>query len=117
MRAARSWSSQKPGSPIWTSNSARRAFSASGSKVITDPREAGSDLLELLLQRLRVLVGHGSRLAAAKPVGLEARERLETTVDVDLEVEDDQAGTDCRQARHSVHGLGDATPARAPVGR
>src|ERR671930_361940 len=64
--AARSWSSQKPGSPICFSSSARRAASASGSKVITDPREAGSDLLQLLLQRLRLLLGHGHRLAGGQ---------------------------------------------------
>src|SRR5438874_10170086 len=40
------------------SSSTRRAASASGSKVITDPREAGSDLLELRFERLGVLVGH-----------------------------------------------------------
>src|SRR5436305_9403742 len=63
MRAARSWSSQKPGSPICASSSARRIASASGSKVITDPREAGSDLLELLAQRLVVLLGHAAMVA------------------------------------------------------
>src|SRR5437764_4713 len=40
------------------SSSTRRAASASGSKVITDPREAGSDLLELRFERLGVLLGH-----------------------------------------------------------
>src|SRR5919108_4053288 len=60
--AARSWSSQKPGSPISRSSSACRAASASGSKVITDPGELGPDLLELLLQRDDRL-GHGPILA------------------------------------------------------
>jgi hypothetical protein len=36
----------------------RRSASASGSKVITDPREAGSDLLELRFEWLCVFVGH-----------------------------------------------------------
>src|SRR5687768_9602589 len=44
--AARAWSSQKPGSFISVSSSPRRAVSAAGSKVITDPREAGPDLLQ-----------------------------------------------------------------------
>src|ERR687887_2157111 len=52
MRAARSGSSHSPGSPSSSSSSARRSFSRSGSKVITDPRELGPDLLELLLQWL-----------------------------------------------------------------
>src|SRR5947209_17578628 len=56
--AARSWSSQKPGSPISRSSSASRAASASGSKVITDPGELGPDLLELLRQGYGRL-GHG----------------------------------------------------------
>src|SRR5919197_450084 len=63
MSAARSWSSQKPGAPICCSRSVRRAASASGSKVITDPREAGSDLLELRFQRLCVFLGHALMLA------------------------------------------------------
>src|SRR6266508_3336298 len=60
MVAARSWSSQKPGSPIWASNSCRRAASASGSKVITDPGELGPDFLQLIVERLRTLFGHAS---------------------------------------------------------
>ena len=62
--AARSWSSQKPGSPISRSSSASRAASPSGSKVITDPGELGPDLLELLLQRDDGL-GHGLLILAA----------------------------------------------------
>jgi hypothetical protein len=42
----------------------RRAASESGSKVITDPRQAGSDLLELLLKRLCVLFGHDLAIVA-----------------------------------------------------
>src|SRR5438094_3641336 len=42
---------------------ARRAVSASGSKVITDPGELGPDLLELLLERLCAFFGHVSMLA------------------------------------------------------
>src|SRR2546423_12894846 len=63
IRAARSWSSQKPGSPISFSSSARRALSVSGSKVITDPGELGPDLLELLLQRLCGLAHAPGRVA------------------------------------------------------
>src|SRR5690349_16995946 len=48
-----------------SSSSERRAASASGSKVITDPGQPGSDLLELLAQRLVVLLGHGAMVAAA----------------------------------------------------
>jgi hypothetical protein len=51
----------------------RRSASASGSKVITDPREAGSDLLELLLQRLYVFVGH-ARMVAVQTNELMRRE-------------------------------------------
>src|SRR5918994_6103540 len=58
MPAARCWSSQNPGSPIAASSSTMRACRESGSKVITDPVELGPDLLELLLQRERLL-GHG----------------------------------------------------------
>src|SRR5438093_8732624 len=61
--AARSMSSLNPGSPIRCSSSARRAVSASGSKVITDPGQLGPDLLELLLERLRAFFGHASMLA------------------------------------------------------
>ena len=51
------WSSQKPGSPSSCSSSATRVATASGSKVITNPGELGSDLLELLVERDRGL-GH-----------------------------------------------------------
>src|SRR4051794_5649084 len=64
MSVARAWSSQKPGSPIACSSSVSRARSESGSKVITDPRKAGPDLLELLVQALADL-GHASTLAVA----------------------------------------------------
>src|SRR5437588_9408338 len=70
--AARSWSSQKPGSPISRSSSASRAASASGSKVITDPGELGPDLLELLRQGYGRL-GHLAAmlaLAAAADAGV-----------------------------------------------
>src|ERR687892_718197 len=63
--AAPSWSSQKPGSPICCSSSARRAVKASGSKVITDPVQLGPDLLELLLERLRAFLGHAPMVADA----------------------------------------------------
>src|SRR5919198_5904411 len=65
MRAAVCWSSQKPGADIWASSSAARAASESGSKVITDPGELGPDLLQLLVERLRLL-GHG--MIVASPV-------------------------------------------------
>src|SRR5687768_11108614 len=58
MAAARFWSSQNPGSPIACSSSPTRDATASGSKVITNPGELGSDLLELLVERDRGL-GHG----------------------------------------------------------
>jgi hypothetical protein len=67
---------QKPGSPIWASSSVRRAASASGSKVITDPGQLGPDFLELFAQRLCVLVCHefdGSqalRTAGVRPQGV-----------------------------------------------
>src|SRR3954452_24925021 len=72
MSAARSWSSQKPGAPICSSSCARRAASASGSKVITDPRQAGSDLLELRFERLGVLVGHAPMVAKPAWAGRES---------------------------------------------
>ena len=53
------WSSQKPGSPIASSSSARRSLRPSGSKVITDPGELGPDLLELSLDR--AALSHGAR--------------------------------------------------------
>src|SRR6187455_2186248 len=63
MRVALSWSSQKPGAPISVSSSTRRAASASGSKVITDPGELGPDLLQSLVERLAVDLGHAPSLA------------------------------------------------------
>src|ERR671930_236040 len=68
MRAAVCWSSQKPGADIWASSSAARAASESGSKVITDPGELGPDLLQLLVERLRLLghVGGSYRSAPLK---------------------------------------------------
>src|SRR5262249_3093738 len=47
-----------PGAESSRSSSSRRAASASGSKVITDPGELGPDLLELLGERLVVLRLH-----------------------------------------------------------
>src|SRR6266540_4287091 len=56
------------------SSSVRRAASASGSKVITDPGQLGPDLLELLLERLRVFLGHVPMVAEA-PTGTVASGR------------------------------------------
>ena len=41
-----------------SSSSATRAFSASGSKVITDPGKLGPDFLQLLVERKRRRLGH-----------------------------------------------------------
>src|SRR5919201_5761383 len=116
MRAARSWSSQKPAAPIWASSSARRAASASGSKVITDPREAGSDLLELLAQRLVVLLGHAAMLPPAA-VGLAPHKRFERARGADLEGEVDAAADRGLDAQHLVGPLGHARARRRPIGR
>src|SRR6478672_3823475 len=64
MRVALAWSSQNPGAPISFSSSARRAASASGSKVITDPGELGPDLLHALVEWLAVGLGHAASVAA-----------------------------------------------------
>src|SRR5438034_6625327 len=67
MRAARCWSSQKPGLPSSCSSSATRFSSDSGSKVITDPGKLGADLLELLLEGGgRRLVSHRATMVAAR---------------------------------------------------
>ena len=41
-----------------SSSPATRAFSASGSKVITDPGKLGPDFLQLLVKRKRRRLGH-----------------------------------------------------------
>ena len=61
MRVALAWSSQNPGAPIASSSSTRRVARRSGSKVITDPGELGPDLLQALVERLAVYVGHGAK--------------------------------------------------------
>src|SRR6187551_1810959 len=65
MRVAAAWSSQNPGAPIASSSSPRRCVSRSGSKVITDPGELGPDLLQALVERLAVGLGHESRVSAS----------------------------------------------------
>src|SRR5439155_25953915 len=82
-RAARCWSFQKSGCERSSSSSARRAFSASGSKVTTDPVELGPDLRELLFERDLGLVGHPLGPVAllelfprAAPAGVVAAELL-----------------------------------------
>jgi hypothetical protein len=47
------------------SRSATRTLSESGSKVITDPGELGPDLLQALVERLAVYVGHGESVSMA----------------------------------------------------
>jgi hypothetical protein len=44
-----------------------RAIRRSGSKVLTNPGELGSELLELLVERGSLLLGHAEMLAAAVP--------------------------------------------------
>jgi hypothetical protein len=50
------------------SSSTRRAARPSGSKVITDPGKLGPDLLQALVERLAVYVGH-ARSVSADEVG------------------------------------------------
>src|ERR1700745_3687902 len=85
---ARAWSSQKPGSLMADSSSARRSIRRAGSKVITDPGKLGPDLIELLGERYD-LFGHRRRsypclgavaalvlLARPAPAGIVAADRL-----------------------------------------
>src|SRR5262245_7651928 len=68
MRVAVAWSSQNPGAPIVSSSSVRRRARPSGSKVITDPGELGPDLLETLVERLAVNLGHAA-MVPGPPAG------------------------------------------------
>jgi len=43
------------------SSSSFRVLSRAGSKVLTNPGELGSELLELLVERLVLLLGHDAR--------------------------------------------------------
>src|SRR4051812_1380945 len=63
--AARCWSFQKSGCESSCSSSSTRAFSATGSKVTTDPVQLGPDLLDLFLHGSLLLVGHEPRLSTA----------------------------------------------------
>src|SRR5690349_7583102 len=116
MRAASCWSSQKPGAPMASSSSAWRAVSASGSKVLTNPVELGSELLELLREwLLALLCGHREILALVAAGG------CRSLLPCDEEVPHDQAAAepgeaDC-EARDHVADEMDVQEDAAPADR
>ena len=120
MRAASAWSSQNPGAPIASSSSPRRRVSRSGSKVITDPGELGPDLLQSLVERLAVDLGHAPSVAGravgpprpARRHGRGAHPSCGRSGDVDDRLEVEPAGGCCCSSSQTTF-LGTA-PARKP---